>query len=60
MESTSHLFVSSQVSGASHKKQFTAVIERDCDTGLYFGWVPGFTGAHSQGVTLDELRANLQ
>lgn len=41
-------------------KNFTAVIERDADTGLYVGWVPGFPGAHSQGETLDELRANLQ
>ncbi len=41
-------------------KHFTAVIERDADTGLYVGWVPGFRGAHSQGETLDELRANLQ
>ncbi|MBP9146306.1 MAG: type II toxin-antitoxin system HicB family antitoxin [Thermoanaerobaculia bacterium] len=41
-------------------KHFTAVIERDSDTGLYVGWVPGFAGAHSQGETLDELRANLQ
>lgn len=41
-------------------KRFTAVIERDADTGLYVGWVPGFPGAHSQGQTLDELRANLQ
>jgi predicted RNase H-like HicB family nuclease len=41
-------------------KHFTAVIERDADTGLYVGWVPGFPGAHSQGQTLDELRANLQ
>ena len=41
-------------------KNFTAVIERDADTGLYVGWVPGFPGAHSQGQTLDELRANLQ
>jgi predicted RNase H-like HicB family nuclease len=40
-------------------KKFTAVIERDADTGLYVGWVPGFRGAHSQGETLDELRANL-
>jgi predicted RNase H-like HicB family nuclease len=39
-------------------KNFTAVIERDADTGLYVGWVPGFPGAHSQGVTLDE--SNLQ
>jgi predicted RNase H-like HicB family nuclease len=41
-------------------KHFTAVIEKDADTGLYVGWVPGFPGAHSQGQTLDELRANLQ
>lgn len=41
-------------------KNFTAVIERDADTGLYVGWVPGFPGAHSQGETLDELRLNLQ
>jgi predicted RNase H-like HicB family nuclease len=41
-------------------KHFTAVIERDADTGLYVGWVPGFAGAHSQGETLDELQANLQ
>lgn len=40
--------------------EFTAVVERDADTGLYVGWVPGFPGAHSQGATLDELRANLQ
>ncbi len=41
-------------------KNFTAVVERDTDTGLYVGWVPGFAGAHSQGATLDELRSNLQ
>ncbi len=41
-------------------RQFTAVIERDPDTGLFVGSVPGFPGAHSQGETLDELHANLQ
>ncbi len=41
-------------------KHFTTVIERDADTGLYVGWVPGLVGAHSQGETLDELRSNLQ
>ena len=41
-------------------KNFTAVIERDADTGLYVGWVPGFPGAHSQGARLDELRGNLK
>jgi predicted RNase H-like HicB family nuclease len=39
---------------------FTAVIERCPDTGLYVGFVPGFSGAHSQGKTLDELSRNLK
>jgi predicted RNase H-like HicB family nuclease len=39
---------------------FTAVIERDRETRLYVGYVPGFAGAHSQGATLDELQRNLQ
>jgi predicted RNase H-like HicB family nuclease len=39
---------------------YTAVIERCTDTHLYVGHVPGFSGAHSQGDTLDELHANLQ
>ncbi len=41
-------------------KTYTAVVERCSDTGLYVGYVPGFPGAHSQGVTLDELKENLQ
>jgi predicted RNase H-like HicB family nuclease len=36
------------------------VIERDPDTGMFVGFVPGFPGAHSQGATLDELNANLR
>ncbi len=40
-------------------RSYTAVIERDPDTGLYVGYVPGFPGAHSQGETLEELQANL-
>jgi len=39
---------------------YTAIIERDAETGLYVGYVPGFPGAHSQGETLDELHQNLQ
>jgi len=39
---------------------FTAVIEKCPDTGLYVGFVPGFSGAHSQGKTLDELNRNLK
>lgn len=41
-------------------KVFTAIVERDSDTNLYVGYVPGFPGAHSQGETLDELHENLQ
>jgi predicted RNase H-like HicB family nuclease len=39
---------------------YTFVVERDPDTGLYVGHVPGWPGAHSQGETLDELNRNLQ
>ncbi|MGH8583056.1 MAG: type II toxin-antitoxin system HicB family antitoxin [Gammaproteobacteria bacterium] len=41
-------------------KTYTAVVERDPDTGLYVGYVPGFPGAHSQAETLDELNRNLK
>ena len=41
-------------------KTYSAVIERDPDTRLFVGFVPGFPGAHSQGATLDELNANLR
>lgn len=41
-------------------RTFNIVVERDPDTGLYVGYVPGWPGAHSQGETLDELRRNLQ
>ncbi len=40
-------------------KRYTAVVERDPETGLYVGHVPGFPGAHSQAETLDELNRNL-
>ncbi len=43
-----------------YMKTFTAIIERDIDTNLYVGYVPGFPGAHSQGETLDELQDNLR
>ncbi len=41
-------------------KTYTAVIERCTDTGLYVGYVPGFSGAHSQGEMLDELKQNIK
>ena len=40
-------------------KTFNAVVERDAQTGLYVGYVPGFAGAHTQAETIDELRTNL-
>ncbi|MEG3863572.1 type II toxin-antitoxin system HicB family antitoxin [Microcoleus sp. herbarium12] len=40
-------------------KTFTAVVEKDHETALYVGYIPGFRGAHSQAETLDELQANL-
>ena len=42
------------------KKSYTAIVERCPDTDLYVGYVPGFSGAHSQGETLDELQNNLR
>jgi len=41
-------------------KTYTAIVEKDTDTGLFVGYIPGFPGAHSQGETLDELRINLR
>ncbi len=41
-------------------KNFTAIVERDTETDLYVGYVPGFPGAHSQAKTLDELQVNLR
>ena len=41
-------------------RNFTAVLEKCPETGLYTGYVPGFPGAHSQGATIEELQQNLQ
>ena len=41
-------------------RQFTVVVEKDFETGLFVGYVPGFPGAHSQGSSPDELRENLR
>jgi predicted RNase H-like HicB family nuclease len=41
-------------------RTFNVVVERDPDTSLYVGYVPGWPGAHSQGTTLDELEQNLR
>ena len=36
------------------------MVERDPQSKLLVGYVPGFAGAHSQGATLEELRNNLR
>ena len=41
-------------------RTFTAIIERDRETSLFVGYIPGWPGAHSQGETLDELHTNLR
>jgi len=41
-------------------KDYSYVVEKCADTGLYVGYVPGFPGAHSQGESLNELRTNMQ
>jgi predicted RNase H-like HicB family nuclease len=41
-------------------RTYTAVVEKDSETGLFIGYIPGFPGAHSQGATMDELNSNLQ
>ena len=41
-------------------KTFAAYVERDTETGLYVGVVPGIVGAHTQAETLDELNRNLK
>ena len=41
-------------------KTFSAIVERDSDINLYVGYVPGFSGVHSQAETLHELQENLR
>ena len=41
-------------------RTFQFLVERDSDTGLYVGSVPGWPGAHSQGETVEELEKNLR
>jgi len=40
--------------------RITAYIEKDPETSLYVGIVPGIPGAHTQAESLDELQANLK
>ena len=41
-------------------RNLTAYIEKDPETNLYVGIIPGLPGAHTQGETLDELYKNLK
>jgi len=41
-------------------RTFTAYIEWDPETKMYVGIIPGIPGAHTQGITLDELQKNLK
>jgi len=40
--------------------KITGYIEKDPETGLYVGIVPGIPGAHTQAENLDELQKNLK
>ncbi len=39
---------------------FAAVVEKDVETDLFVGYVPGFPGAHTQADSLDKLHVNLR
>jgi predicted RNase H-like HicB family nuclease len=41
-------------------RTYNVIVERDADTGILVGWVPGWPGAHSQGETLEEVHENLR
>ena len=41
-------------------RTFDFVVERDPETGLLVGYVPGWPGAHTQGADLEELQQNLR
>ena len=38
-------------------RAFTAVVERETETGLLVGHIPGFRGAHSEAATMEEVHA---
>ena len=41
-------------------KKFPVVIEKCNQTGMFVGYVPGFRGAHSQAISIDDLKENLK
>jgi len=42
------------------KRSFTVAIEKDEEVGMYVAEVPGLTGCHTQGKTIDELMKNMK
>lgn len=44
----------------AHRHVVRFVVERDPDTGVLVGYVPGWPGAHTQGADVDELQRNLR
>jgi predicted RNase H-like HicB family nuclease len=41
-------------------RNYTAYIERDIESGMYIGSVPGITGARTFAETMDELHVKLK
>ncbi len=41
-------------------RKFPMVVERDPETGLLVGYVPGWPGAHTQAADTHELEENLR
>jgi predicted RNase H-like HicB family nuclease len=41
-------------------RMYTFIIEKCKDTGMFIGSVPNIPGAHSQGLTIEELRDNMR
>jgi len=42
------------------KHSFTAYIERDIESGMYIGIVPGITGAHTCADNINDLHSKLE
>ena len=41
-------------------RSYHFVVERDPETDLLVGYVPGWPGAHTQGADIEELQQNLR
>ena len=42
------------------KRLYVAYIEKDIESGMYVGYVPGITGAHTCAESIDELQEMLK